>query len=178
MKYFSLGELGAFVCSHLENRGIRVTLTGGACASIYSENKYQSLDLDFIEELPTTRQSLKKALAEIGFVEENRYFRHPDTQFFLEFPSGPLSVGSEPVRDITILEFSTGRLRLISPTASVMDRLAAYYHWEDRQSFEQALLVARNQEIDLLRIRKWSEKEGKVEEFETFLVALSKKDDE
>ena len=173
MKYFSLGELGAFVCSHLENRGIRVTLTGGACVSIYSENKYQSLDLDFIEELPTTRQSLKKALAEIGFVEENRYFRHPDTQFFLEFPSGPLSVGSEPVRDITILEFSTGRLRLISPTASVMDRLAAYYHWEDRQSFEQALLVARNQEIDLLRIRKWSEKEGKVEEFETFLVALS-----
>ena len=88
----SVGELGAFVCSHLEDSGIKVTLTGGACVSIYSDNKYQSMDLDFIEEMPVTRRKLNGVLEKIGFIEENRYFRHPDTEFFIEFPPGPLSV--------------------------------------------------------------------------------------
>lgn len=170
----SVGEVGALVCSHLEARGIRVTLTGGACVSIYSDNRYQSLDLDFIEDLPVTRRKLKRTLAEIGFSEENRHFVHPETEFFLEFPSGPLSVGEEPIREIVVMEFSTGRLRLISPTDCVKDRLSAFYHWNDRQSLEQALLVARHQEIDLLEVRRWSESEGELEKFDAFFMALSK----
>lgn len=173
IKEMSLGELGAFVCSHLEKKGIRVVLTGGACVSIYSDNKYQSMDLDFVEEVPVTRRKLKRVLDGLGFSEENRYFRHPDTEFFLEFPPGPLSVGEEPIRDISVLEFPTGRLRLISPTDCVKDRLAAYYHWDDRQSLEQALLVARDQEIDFLEVRKWSGREGELGKFETFFKALS-----
>ncbi|MDF1527072.1 MAG: hypothetical protein P1S59_12500 [bacterium] len=35
--------------NHLENKGIRVVLTGGSCVSIYSNNKYQSMDLDLVE---------------------------------------------------------------------------------------------------------------------------------
>ena len=170
----SVGELGAFVCSHLEDSGIRVTLTGGACVTIYSDNKYQSLDLDFIEEMPVTRRKLKKAMGEIGFSEENRYFSHPDTEFFVEFPPGPLSVGEEAIHEILVMEFNTGRLRLISPTDCVKDRLSAFYHWDDRQSLEQALLVARTCDIDLLQIRHWSEREGELENFETFFSALSK----
>jgi hypothetical protein len=170
----SIGELGAFVCSHLEKNGIRVTLTGGACVSIYSENKYESMDLDFVEEVPVTRRKLKKILGELGFKEENRYFRHPDTDFFLEFPSGPLSVGEEAIGNISVLEFPTGRLRLISPTDCVKDRLAAFYHWDDRQSLEQALLVARDQQIDLLEVQRWSEREGELRKFETFFMTLSK----
>jgi len=173
LKAMSVGELGALVCSHLEGSGIRVTLTGGACVSIYSDNEYQSMDLDFIEEVPVTRRKLKKALVEIGFTEENRYFRHPDTEFFLEFPPGPLSVGAEPIGEVVVLQFSTGRLRLISPTDCVKDRLSAFYHWGDRQSLEQALLVARNRKIDLLQIQRWSEDEGELEKFEAFFRALS-----
>ena len=70
------------------------------------------------------------------------------------------------------MEFSTGRLRLISPTDSIKDRLAAFYHWDDKQSLEQALLVARNQEVDLLQVRYWSEREKEMEKFETFFNAL------
>ena len=132
------------------------------------------MDLDFIEQLPVTRRKLKKALSEIGFTEKNRYFIHPETEFFLEFPPGPLSVGEEPIGKIEIINFPTGKLRLISPTDCVKDRLAAYYHWDDRQSLEQALLVARDQEIDLLNIQRWSEGEGELEKFETFFKALSK----
>jgi hypothetical protein len=42
----SPGELAAFVCSHLENRGIRVVLSGGGCVSFYASDRYVSMDLD------------------------------------------------------------------------------------------------------------------------------------
>ena len=70
----SLGELAAYVCSHLEDKGIKVTLSGGACVSIYSHNEYQSFDLDFIEQFSVKKSHVKEALQEIGFEEEGRYF--------------------------------------------------------------------------------------------------------
>jgi hypothetical protein len=82
----TLGELAAYICSHLESRGIHVVLSGGACVAIYAPGLYASKDLDFIDRLHTTRRQLRQALAEIGFTEENRYFTHPGTEFFLEFP--------------------------------------------------------------------------------------------
>jgi len=170
----SLGELAAFVCSHLQTHGINCVLTGGGCVSIYTKNRYQSYDLDFIESVPTSRNRLKEALTELGFSEKNRYFRHPATEFFLEFPAGPLSIGSEPVRATVVMEFSTGRLALLSPTDCVKDRLAAYYHWSDQQALAQALLVAENNEIDIENVRKWSVKEDKLAVFESIRKQLIK----
>ena len=63
------------------------------------------------------------------------------------------------------LVFSTGRLRLLSPTECVKDRLAAYYHWEDRQCLEQAAMVAAENQIDLDEIERWSASEGMSAEF-------------
>ena len=86
-------ELAAWVCSHLAAHGIDVVLSGGGVVSLFTENRYQSNDLDFIESVSHSRRKLKKAMAELGFQEQNRYFTHPETEFFVEFPSGPLSVG-------------------------------------------------------------------------------------
>lgn len=165
VKNMNLSEFAVLVYNHLKKKGIRCVLTGGACVSIYTDNQYQSYDLDFIDETESSRKEVNQALSEIGFFEENRYFRHPDTKFFVEFPSGPLSVGSEPVKNIVTLKFPSGQLKLLSPTDCVKDRLSAYYHWNDRQSLEQALLVARNQKIDLKEIRRWSKHENKLREF-------------
>jgi hypothetical protein len=163
----TIGELAAFVSTHLHLHDIDVVLSGGACVAIYSNGAYLSLDLDFIECHVTKRQNVRRALAEIGFSEKNRYFCHPETDFFLEFPSGPLAVGGEPVREIMTLVLSTGELKLISPTDCVKDRLAAYYHWDDRQSLQQAILVASgNVSVDLREIERWSQREGKEEEFQ------------
>jgi hypothetical protein len=162
----TIGELAAFVSSHLQRHGIDVVLSGGACVAIYSNGAYLSLDLDFIETHFTKRRELRIALAEIGFFEKNRYFCHQENDFFLEFPSGPLAVGGEPVKEIHTLFLSTGTLKLISPTDCVKDRLAAYYFWDDRQSLQQAILVAsHNATVDLPEIERWSQREGKYEEF-------------
>ena len=163
----SVGELAAFVCSRLRRHGIAAVLSGGACVSIYTDNRYQSLDLDFIENVPIGGKRLKDVLLEFGFVEKGRFFVHPDTDFFLDFPAGPLAVGSEPVQRIHEMTFPTGRLALLSPTDCVKDRLAAYYHWIDRQCLEQALLVAAMRTVYLKEIERWSAVENKSAEFQS-----------
>jgi hypothetical protein len=55
-----------------------------------------------------------------------------------------------------------------------LDRLAAYYHWDDIESLEQALLVAGLHDVDLCEIRSWSDNEGMREKFTTFLNRLDK----
>jgi hypothetical protein len=162
-------EVAAFVQSHLRKHKIYVTLSGGAAVAIYTVNRYVSADVDLVEDAYADRSKIKIAMEEIGFREKNRYFIHPDTQHIIEFPSGPLSVGGEPVKHIEEIRYETGILRVISPTDCVKDRLAAYYFWGDQQSLTQAVLVARHNRISVSEIKRWSQAEGKVEEFKVFL---------
>lgn len=169
----SVEELAGLVCETLENAGITTTLTGGACVAIWSDGKYVSRDLDFIEEGPVSRRQVKVALAKIGFTEKNRYFVHPETEFFVEFPTGPLTVGDERVHEVAIRDTAAGRLRLLSPTDCIKDRLAAFFYWNDKMALEQALLVARSQSVDLVDLRRWSKLEGVGEKLGEFENALS-----
>ena len=97
VKNMSLGELAAYICTYLEKNGIQCVLTGGTCVSLYTNNRYVSFDLDFIENIPSKRKDIVEVLAVIGFIEENRYFKNPETQYFIEFPAGPLAVGKEQI---------------------------------------------------------------------------------
>ncbi|MCH8060481.1 MAG: hypothetical protein IIA11_08480 [Proteobacteria bacterium] len=64
-------------------------------------------------------------------------------------------------------------MRIVTPTQSVMDRLAAAIVWNDAQSREQAILVAAKQEIDWMELQMWFANEGEVnEEFERFRKAV------
>jgi len=58
------------------------------------------------------------------------------------------------------MELSVGKLRIITPTQSVMDRLAAAFAWKDVQSRDQAILVAANQDIDWKALELWFADEG------------------
>jgi hypothetical protein len=166
-------EVGAYVQSHLRQRGINVVLSGGAAVGIYSKGIYVSQDLDMVREWGATRKAIAGALEEIGFIDTRaRYFKHADSEHLIEFPPGPLMVGAEPVRRVNEIKLSTGILRIVSPTDCVKDRLATYYHFKDRQGLIQAIMVAKENEVDLEEIRNWSQSEGKLGEFTEFLLAL------
>ena len=165
-------DLVIHVSDHLRGQGIDVVLSGGACVSIYSQNTYVSYDLDFVLVSFIPRPSLRKAMGLIGFAEDGRHFRHPGTPFIVEFLSPPLSVGEEPVKNISEMKKRNKVLKLLSPTDCVKDRLAAFYHWNDRQSLEQAILVSRRQAVDLKEIRRWSLKEGMAEKLAVFRKSL------
>ena len=174
-KGISLENLAVFVSDHLTRNGIDAVLTGGACVSIYTKNKYISLDLDFVLISYEKKQALRTTMEAIGFRLESGHFRHKDTSFFVEFLPPPPSVGEEPVKEISILGKQGRKLKMLSPTDCLKDRLAAFYHWNDRPALEQALLVCRAKPFDLEEIRRWSEKEEMAEKFEIFRSQLKAK---
>ena len=174
IKNMSQAELAAYVQSHLQKAGITVVLSGGSAVSFYSSNKYVSKDLDLINANFAKRRDIKSNMERIGFQEDGRYFANPETQFLIEFPQGPLSVGEEPVKVIDEFELATGTLRIISATDCVKDRLCAYYFWNDQQGLAQAILVNKSQSVDLREIERWSKAEGKEQEFEVFKSKLGR----
>jgi len=173
----SRADLAAFIQEHLRATGIDVVLSGGACVSIYSQGKYLSMDLDMIYTglLAPKRSTIREVMKNLGFSEEGRYFKHPDTELFVEYPKGPPAVGQEPVKDIHELRTATGMLKIISPTDCVKDRLTWYYHDRDRQCLNQAIAVAQSNPIDLKEVKRWSAGEGKSEEFEQIREQLMTK---
>ena len=171
----SMEELAAYVCSKLEEAGIETVLSGGSCVQIYSQGRYTSDDIDLIDRFNGGHTLIKNVMFEMGFKEHNRYFVHEDTELFIEFPRGPLGVGDAPVHDIAILEEETGILKLLTPTDCIKDRLAAYYHWDDPQSLEQAVWVAQQNDFDFESIALWSEKENAVDKFNIFKEKIGRK---
>ena len=154
IKKMSQVELAAYIQDSLQADGIQVVLSGGSVVSFYSSNKYVSKDLDLINTGFARRSKIKTVMEKLSFHEQGRYFIHPETTFFVEFPDGPLSVGEEPVKEVSEFELSTGTLKVLSPTDCVKDRLCAFYFWNDQQGLAQAVLVSKSQEVDLKEIKR------------------------
>jgi hypothetical protein len=155
----------------LRRHGIRAVLTGGACAGLHSDGSFSSLDVDFVLSGTVTQSQLDGAMQTVGFRRYRDRYVHPETRFFVEFVAGPLAVGSVAVEPI---EHATGALRLLvlSPTDACRDRLAAFYHWNDRGSLDVAVAIASRNAVDMDSIRRWSLKEDALAKFEEFRRAL------
>ena len=68
-----------------------------------------------------------------------------------------------------------GQTQALTATDSCRDRLAAFYHWEDRQSLEVAIQIALRKPVDLEAVRKWSHREEADEKFREFLNRFEKR---
>lgn len=162
-------ELAQLVADNLSKNSIEAVLVGGACVSIYSKNKYQSYDLDFVTE--SSLKEVENALKEIGFDDKKgRIFSNFKTEFVIDFVAPPVSIGNEPIKEF----FRLGNLKLLTPSDCVKDRLSAYYHWNDAQSLEQAVMVAKAQKnkIDLHELERWSKAENNISKYQYFIEKL------
>jgi hypothetical protein len=169
----NIQTIASIVCECLLKNGVNAVLSGGAVVSIYTNNEYESKDLDFISS--SDLKTIEKALIEIGFSKSSgRHFTHPETEYFVEFPKPPLSIGNMPINEWATQNNKAGKLQLLTPTHSVMDRLAGYFHWNDKQNLDQALMVAKKHPIKIREIEEWSKSEGEIEKFEVFRGRLSR----
>lgn len=159
-------DLACFIYELLKNNGIEVVLVGGACVSIYSQNRYQSYDLDFAtyDQL----KSIDEVLNKIDFKRTGRCYTHEKCPFLIDFVNPPIAIGNESIRQFETLKTSAGSLKLLTPTDCVKDRLASFFHWNDQQALEQALLVARDHKIDFSDVKRWAIAEGHQEKFTVF----------
>lgn len=170
----ALETLAFAVGEALAAHGIRAVLTGGACAGIYSGGIYSSQDVNFVLEGRVTLPSLDAAMESLGFSRDGNRYVHPDSLFWVEFPRGPLGIGAD--LDIRPVPLRRGRKTLaLSPTDSCRDRLAAFYHWADRQSLAVAVEIALRNDVDLARIRRWSRAEGHSARFQEFVRELERR---
>jgi len=169
-KALSLEDLAGLVSKKLKEHGIDGVLVGGACVSIYTHNQYQSYDLDYV-----THQSMKNvatALSELNFQRKGNAFTHQHCKFFIEFVAPPVAIGDEPIHHFSNHKTPHGIIKMLTPTDSVKDRLASFYHWNDPQSLEQAVLICkdRSNNVNMSEIKRWSEKEGFSDQFNTFRI--------
>jgi len=166
----TLKELAGYISEELRKQGIETILVGGACVTIYSDNRYQSYDLDYItyEDM----KKVKKALKGLGFNEKGRCYYHEGCQWFVEFVSPPVAIGNEFIREFSYVATPFGTIKLLRSVDSVKDRLGSYYHWNDKQGLEQAIQICLEQKIDLAEVEKWSVQEGHLEKFMNFINRL------
>lgn len=166
--------VAAVVAAALEEKGLRAVLTGGGCASVYTSGAYQSVDLDFVLQGPGTPRQVDEAMVSIGFARRGNQYFHAESRYYVEFPPGPLAIGSD--YRIEPVEIHQGRrpLRLLSPTDSCRDRLAGFYHWNDWEGLEVAVRIAARRKVDMEKIRAWSERERALRRFQVFLEELQR----
>ncbi|HSW72661.1 MAG TPA: hypothetical protein VLG44_04575 [Chlamydiales bacterium] len=172
-KNISIADLASLVNEKFNGHGIKTVLVGGACVAIYSNNRYLSYDLDFV----TFEMSgkIKKVLSELGFELKGKYFSRSDCPFFIEFVSPPIAVGDELVKKFKVLHTPFGQIELLTPTDCVKDRLASFFHWNDRQALEQALMVYQDQKVNLKELERWAKAENHLDKFKDFLKLLKRK---
>lgn len=171
-------EMCALIVETLASAGIDVVLVGGSCVCIYTNERFGSLDLDFIDLTYSRRKDIAAALAKIGFTPRGntKYFEHPDCPWSVEFPTAPLAIGHEQIDSTRIasIETDTGIVRLLNPTDTVKDRLLWYYLEQDGQCWQQALDIARSHTIAWRDLKTWHEREGYADEYARFRGALDK----
>lgn len=170
----SLAVVALAVGGVLRRHDITAVLTGGACASLHTNGSYVSKDADFVVRGAVRQAALDSALRELGFARQGDRYVHPRVRFYLEFPPGPLAIGSDLNIQPIEVDGGEGPALVLSPTDSCRDRLAAFYHWRDRQSLRLAVSIARAHSVDLKAIERWSKAEGSLERYETFLRELAR----
>ena len=82
-------ELAAYAQTALRKDGINVVLTGGAAVALYSDGKYTSRDLDFVDLGFASFQKIKSVMNALNFRQAGKHFESAETDHIIEFVASP-----------------------------------------------------------------------------------------
>lgn len=140
------GELAAWFQRLYASHDSVPILVGGAAVELYTGGAYTTGDLDFVGWLPA---DVERSLREANFRKEGRNWIHETGQIFIELPGSRLEPGETAVR----IRVGTALVRVISPEAILVDRLAAWQFWHSPIDGVNAFLLWRSLERRLHRGR-------------------------
>ncbi|MBB3167725.1 hypothetical protein [Simiduia aestuariiviva] len=163
---FSMLQLAGYIAQHLKARNIDVVLVGGLAVACYTYNRYLTKDIDMVDISYQSPRALQSAMNALGFQKKGRVFVSDETDIVVEFPSAPLSVGDEFITNHTEFQTAQGAIPILQAIDVVKDRLAAYFHWQDKQSLVQALCIMLCHNISPNEVQKFCTREGSQEAFE------------
>jgi hypothetical protein len=145
----TLTDVAFAVCTALDRVGEHAVLCGGSAATYYAPEVYQSRDLD-------------EALRPLGYLRApERFYQHPVIPYTVEFPAGPLAIGSETVTEHATLRRGPLLLHVYTVTDVVRDRFMHFWAWSDQAALRVALDVAGEHPaaVDIASIEAWTEGE-------------------
>jgi hypothetical protein len=171
----SLEDVCFAVCTALTHAGTVAVLTGGSAATYYAPQAYQSGDADFIITFSSDTALAGNVLRDLGYREIGGTYHHNMNIFTVEFPPGPLAIGSDLVSSHDTIQRGSEILYVLSRTDCVRDRLASFYFFDDRSALAAAIAVAQSGHVNLGAIRRWSESEGQASRFAEFYESLEKR---
>lgn len=155
-------ELWEYVCSRLKDDGINTVLVGGAVAAIYSKGAYRSGDLDIvINSVIIDDKKVSQAMTRLGFSKRGRHWIHPDCKhLYVEFIRPPIAIGDDyrinPIKRIV----DNKEIMILSPADCVRDRLSSYVYFKASECYDQALMVAKEQNVEISKLEEWAKNEG------------------
>jgi hypothetical protein len=169
----TLADVCFAVSAALHEHGMSGVLTGGSAAAVYAPQSYMSNDADFVLDNDEPLDNVSAALAPLGFLRDgrSRIFYHPQSQFTVDFPKGPLSVGGDYISETAVLQREGVTLRVLTRRDCVRDRLAHFYYWDDYTALNAAVSVAAElANADLDALCKWTQRESPalLEKFQEF----------
>ncbi len=147
-------------------------IIGGCALSYYSREIYFTSDIDLGY---SDREALDKALKNIGFKKEGRYWVNETLKVLIEAPASSLAGEDSPLE---VVELGEGlQCFIIGIEDLVIDRLNAYKHWKSEIDGELVELLIRRYKDEL----DWSylEKKATLPENDTLseILELKKKVD-
>ncbi len=158
----TLEETASYICTKLKENGIDVVLSGGSCMEIYTHKNFSSYDIDFIANPSYTSKKIESTMLSMGFKKvDGRYYKYEHNPNYIEFPTGPVSLGNEFPKKFDELKTLVGILVLLTPTDCIKDRLCAYIYHGGQECFQQAIAVAHLNFIDFDNLKNWASNESK-----------------
>lgn len=158
----TLEETAAYICTKLKEKRIDVVLSGGSCMEIYTKSNFSSLDIDFIPNPSVTSKQIEETMLELGFEKvPPRYYKYYNNPNYIEFPTGPVSLGNQLTKEFNELKTQVGTLKLLTPTDCIKDRLCALVYHGGEECFNQAIAVAHLNLFDKDNLINWAKNEDK-----------------
>lgn len=162
----AITELAGIIAEHLQLHGIEVVLVGGLAVEIYTENLYLTKDIDMVNTNYQAPKLIHAAMAELGFHKQGRVYVNNTTKITVEFPSAPLSVGDELIKSTTYTRVANKNIPILKVEDVVKDRLAAFIHWQDRQSLIQATAILIKHHLKPVTFKKFCMRESTAKNYQ------------
>jgi hypothetical protein len=156
----SIVDLAVILAMHLQHRDVEVVLVGGLAVEIYTENLYLTKDIDMVNTNYKKPSYLNDVMGELGFHKRGRVYINETTDITVEFPPGPLAVGNNLITATAVAKTKRGEIPILHVRDVVIDRLAAFIHWKDRQSLVQSVGVMLKHNLEPKDFREFVGAEG------------------
>lgn len=137
-------SIAGIITEALDPLGILPVVVGGTAVEFYTLGQYATIDIDFVGII---NDEMKKVLAGLGFIRDGRYWRIPQTDIMIEFPSEELSGTLDKVQPV---EFNGRKAYFIGIEDLILNRVQEAKHWNYSESAEWArtLMITHYDDID------------------------------